>query len=273
MPNEGMPQVVEFSREDKQITVTEIEDTGIRTDAYLEFTLVPREEFGTSACGEWRQTLLDLSVTQSVQKYSTVRLVETPHCESCGQVPGVLPPICLRCGRRISVRVDRQFVAMERIDEEEVGGLPLSIELRTVGVRIEVPRAVLDALPRGPASGPSSATSEEPSEVIACRTAMSAILKAIPERILCDPCDVDGHLEVSSQGAHLYVFDTFPEGLGVCEQFHLSPQPVLRQAMERLKSCTCADPGGCIVCCHRPGVRSAEYDKSTGEWLLRSGLG
>lgn len=104
-----------------------------------------------------------------------------------------------------------------------------------------------------------------------------AILKAFPEYVRCDQDEIDGvyKLGQGEYAGRLYIYDNFPGGLGLSDEFMYDPRPVLEGALDVIERCTCIDDQGCPVClsyfrCHN---FNQALSKLAGRYLLRLLLG
>jgi DEAD/DEAH box helicase domain-containing protein len=100
-----------------------------------------------------------------------------------------------------------------------------------------------------------------------------ALLKAFPERIRCDRDEISGLYEAGEKSAPstVYVYDDFPGGLGLAEEFCTEPLSYLEEALEIIERCTCDDDEGCPVCLSHFGCPhfNANLSKFGGRYLLR----
>ena len=113
-----------------------------------------------------------------------------------------------------------------------------------------------------------------PSFYYALHSLEHALLKAFPDHIRCDRDEIGGMVETRLPGlaGRIYLYDDFPEGLGLADDFAFDPLPILAGALHLIERCTCDDDAGCPVCLAYFGCQSFNglLSKLAGRYLLRS---
>lgn len=100
-----------------------------------------------------------------------------------------------------------------------------------------------------------------------------AILKAFPEYVVCDQDEIAGvyQLDLDGQAGRLFIYDNFPGGLGLSDEFLYEARAVLEGALDLIERCTCLDDDGCPVCMAYFGCHNFNQalSKLAGRYLLR----
>jgi DEAD/DEAH box helicase domain-containing protein len=99
-----------------------------------------------------------------------------------------------------------------------------------------------------------------------------AILKAFPEYIRCDQGEIAGVYQLDQDGyaGRLFIYDDFPGGLGLSDEYVHDLRPVLEGALDVIERCTCIDDQGCPVCLSYFGCHNFNQalSKLAGRYLL-----
>ena len=104
-----------------------------------------------------------------------------------------------------------------------------------------------------------------------------AILKAFPDYKRCDQDEIGGIYQgdVDGLAGRLFIYDNFPGGLGLSDEFIYDAQTILEGGLDLIERCTCLDDEGCPICLDYFGCNqfNQSLSKLAGRYLLRSLLG
>ncbi len=186
---------------------------------------------------------------------------------------------CPKCGGPMRLRQEEEFQEKKTIDATP----PLHTDLETRAAWLDISESLIDDFerefwPRWLTEKEDNITILEPTPDHAIHSALHVILKAFSERLRCDQEEIAGTYELVRQNdvyARLYVYDNFPGGLGLADEFALEPEPILETALNIIERCTCTDDEGCPVCVARYGCKHFNHmlSKFAGRYLLRAILG
>ena len=99
-----------------------------------------------------------------------------------------------------------------------------------------------------------------------------AVLKAFPEYVRCDQDEIAGVYRLDQDGyaGRLFIYDNFPGGLGLSDEFTHDVRPILEGALDVIERCTCIDEQGCPVCLAYFGCHNFNQalSKLAGRYLL-----
>jgi DEAD/DEAH box helicase domain-containing protein len=154
--------------------------------------------------------------------------------------------------------------------QDRIGSYPLTLPphtFETQGFWLEIPDPLRDAV-RHPASGLHFMGGIHAVE--------HAMISLFPLFALCDRTDVGGiscpaHAQVGR--AAIFVYDGYPEGIGLSARCHALLDELLRATLELLRDCPCEE--GCPSCIHSPkcGSGNKPLDKRAALHLLEGLLG
>jgi DEAD/DEAH box helicase domain-containing protein len=156
----------------------------------------------------------------------------------------------------------------------------LSLSLTTMSAWFELKKPIIDAYAQRfwPRWLPDFEVQDrkrtpEPSLATALHAVQHALRKVFPEVVICDPQEVSG-LCLFEPGLppRIYVYDSFPEGLGLAEQMYDEPTPFLVRALDLIEHCNCLEDQGCPVCLslYQCPQFNAELSKLGARFILRS---
>jgi len=225
-----------------------------------------------------------VKVTTSVDQYFVYEVKSLKQCSkrTCGYKTYDLNVTrCPKCDSPMRFHQEEEFIEKKDINETP----PLRTELETHAAWLDISidmKALFEKefWPRWkePSRDKSQDAPEIPSFGHAVHSVLHALLKAFPERLRCDHDEIAGAYGLINQGnteARVYIYDNFPGGLGLADEFAEDPHPLLEQALEIIERCTCTDDSGCPVCLARFGCKefNDNLSKLAGRFLLRSMLG
>ncbi len=280
-------KVIEFDRESRQIRCRPETNRDLRTQGVeeqsAEILSVDQsrgfEEVGSQITAIWMHSGR-VKITTSVPSYRTYESRTVMRCRNrrCRhQTPNTDVHRCVKCGGAVRVKQEERMTGTFPVPMDP----PLSMELDTRACWLEFPPGVKerfdqDFWPRW-SSGDDEDAPLVPSFEHAVHSLEHAILKAFPERIRCDRDEIGGIYFLNQEGlaARLFIYDNFPGGLGLGDDFMYDPLPVLEGALDVIERCTCDEDGGCPVClaqfgCHRFNM---DLSKLAGRYLLKVLLG
>ena len=221
-----------------------------------------------------------IRITTTVPEY---RLLQTSTVMQCRnrrcrhETPNLETRHCPKCRGPVRPKQKEELIDTKTIDLTP----PLFTKLETRACWLELPPHFKKTFeqsfwPRWAVeNGNTAPAAIAPSFEHALHSVEHAILKALPEHIRCDKDEIGGIHEANAQGARIYIYDNFPGGLGLADEFADDPMPILKKALSVLERCTCADDEGCPVClslfgCH---MFNQTLSKLAGRYLLRLLIG
>jgi DEAD/DEAH box helicase domain-containing protein len=225
-----------------------------------------------------------ISITTSVPTYKIYQIQKVMQCRkrTCRQESPNLDIIrCVKCGSPVRIK------EIEKIQEERPVPItpPLSSTLETRACWLDISSATKQQYerefwPRWVDDGEDDSDMPAviaPAFEFAVHSVEHALLKAFPDQLNCDRDEVGGIYEVDagSQSTRLFIYDNFPGGLGLADEFAADPQLILRGALDVIERCTCGDDEGCPVCLPHFGCHTFNQmlSKLSGRYLLRLMLG
>ena len=136
---------------------------------------------------------------------------------------------CPKCGEVMQIRHVESIVDTRPIQTEH----PLSVDLKTRATWLTLPAALRERFeaefwPRWETNGAEyDPVSVGPSFQDAIHSTLHAILKAFPESIVCDDSEIDGIFQppFAGESESLLLYDNFPGGLGLVEEFFVTRNP------------------------------------------------
>ena len=229
-------------RDDPQLRAGGIEEFSIRINKIVQ---------PARAVGPMALALADVTVKTSVSAYRRIHTRNVARCVNrrCKhESPNIELRRCPRCNNAMRTHA---------IEDAEplpipIAGYDLSTELNTQATWIELGpavQAVYDAAfwPRWHLPDHEGNAQPHPGFSCAVASVMGALLKAFPECANCDRDDIAGvHLQHQTAW-RIYVYDNFPQGLGLAAEMAAEVLPYLQTALEYVERCTCDDTG-CPVC-------------------------
>jgi DEAD/DEAH box helicase domain-containing protein len=227
--------------------------------------------------GPMALALADVTVKTSVSAYRRIHTRNVARCVNrrCKhETPNIDLRRCPRCNSALRAH---------QIDDPEplpipITGYDLSTELNTQAAWIELGPAVQAAYdaafwPRWQEQDREGNAQPHPGFLCAVASVAGALLKAFPECANCDRDDIAG-LPVQHQTAwRIFLYDNFPQGLGLAAEFERDVVPYLQTALTYVERCTC-DDAGCPVCLFNFRARQhGTLSKLAARFLLRHMLG
>lgn len=277
-------RVVNFDTISRQILCEAQEDTNLRTKGLPAVDLARGEDVSERWIEELDLLLGngEVSVTTSVKKYYLYRTTMVMRCRSrrCRhETPNLDTRKCPVCGSAVRTKQVEKVVDTLPIRSDQ----PLESILNTRASWLEFAPAMrasfeqhfwprwMDTLLANPEAEPEIM----PRFSHAVHSLLHGVLKAFPDRVRCDRDEINGLHEVDPVGARVYVYDNFPGGLGLADEFYHDPLAFLRDGLDLIERCNCDDDDGCPVCLNHFGCSSfnAELSKFAGRFLLRLVLG
>ena len=250
-------RVDRLDKDGQRIHAVPIDEEMLRTQGYVDVEVGLRNQDGTKEGGRnVRISIGEITLSQSVTQYAVQRIEHTRVCKTCDcEHPDIERKKCPVCGRLMRLQEERRFLDMVAPIVQDGEILDLSTTLDTVGCWLSIDKPLVDAFEREflPLYEYSLSAPEASSVDIfgALSTVGNALMKTIPERILCDPRDLDGFALAKigdSHTPHFLVYDNYPEGLGLAEEMYELWRDLLAGALERIEGCSCENDVGCPVC-------------------------
>lgn len=280
-------KVLKFDRESHQILCRPEPNRDLRTQGVEERTVEilsidqsdGHDDIQSRVAEIWMHSGR-VKVTTSVSMYKTYETRTVMRCRNrrCRhETPNLDVRRCVKCGGAVRVKQSERMTGTYPIPMDP----PLSMELDTRACWLEFPPGVRERFeqvfwPRW-SSGNNGDAPLVPSFEHAIHSLEHAILKAFPERIRCDRDEIGGiyFLNLEGLAARLFIYDNFPGGLGLADDYVYDPLPVIEGALSVIERCTCDEDGGCPVCLAQFGCHQFNMDlsKLAGRYLLRVLLG
>lgn len=254
--------------EEKQITILS-EDSGVKDSDLQEGVLIKSGE---------------IKLTTSVSSYVLYKTLVVMQCRNRAckhETPNLDVSRCPKCNSPVRAK------NKEEVDDEYQIPVPptLAHSLTTRSVWVDVPAKILQQFsqefwPRWQANDSKGVDPEAiaPNFEYAFHSLEHALLKAFPEYIRCDPDEIASYYDMdenSRLAGRLFIYDNFPGGLGLTDEFRYEPKPILEGALEIIERCNCIDDEGCPVCLNYFGCHNFNQalSKLAGRYLLKLLLG
>lgn len=245
-----------------------IEEFNIRVNKVIS----PAHIVGSMGLG-----LGDVTVRTSVSAYRRIHTRNVARCVNrrCKhETPNIELRRCPRCNNAMRTH---------QIDDPEplpvpITGYDLSTQLDTQAAWIELGPAVQAAYeaafwPRWHMQDQEGNSQPHPSFSCAVASVAGTLIKAFPECANCDRDDIAGVYLQHQTAWRIYIYDNFPQGLGLAAEFEHDVMPYLQTALAYVERCTC-DDAGCPVCLFNFRARQqTTLSKLASRFLLRHLLG
>jgi DEAD/DEAH box helicase domain-containing protein len=280
-------RVERFDKESRQIICRIDSSTGIRTKGLQEFTLENIGEPITTELPIYPMMIRNgrVKISTIVNQYLMYQTSTTMQCRNrrCRHSTTDLNiKVCPRCGSPVRIRQAEKVT-----DECPIEGIDLSTSLTTRATWLELPLDLSAKFEREfwPRWTQTDLYTDDiapnqriiPSFEYGVHGITHALLKAFPEFVRCDQEELDGFHKLAPDATtgHIYIYDDFPGGLGLVEEFFQEPLPLFSTALDLVERCTCDDDEGCPVCLSYFGCNkfNAGLSKFATRYLLRVFLG
>lgn len=280
-------RVERFDKESRQIICNTDSSTGIRTKGLQKFTLESIEEPATNKLPMYPIVMRNgrVKISTTVNRYLVYQTSTTMRCRNrrCRHDTTAQDvKVCPKCGGPVRVRQTEKVT-----DECPLDGIDLSTSLTTRATWLELPLDLSTQFEREfwPRWTQPDLHTEEtipnqrvvPSFGHGVHGVIHALLKAFPEFVRCDQEELDGFHELAPDATtgRIYLYDNFPGGLGLIDEFFQEPLPLFSAALDLVERCTCDDDEGCPVCLSYFGCGefNAGLSKFATRYLLRILLG
>ncbi len=224
-----------------------------------------------------------VKITNTVSKYRVYKSQTVMQCRNrpCRyESPHLETKRCPKCDSSVRAKQIEKVLEEHTLSENP----PLSTVLQTRSSWLDIPLALKkryekEFWPRWSIEDEktSDLTPIAPSFEYAIHSVEHAILKAFPERIRCDRDEIGEVYQTNLEkiAARIFIYDNFPGGLGLANDFADDPHFIIEGALEIIERCTCADDEGCPVCLTNFGCHSFNglLSKLAGRYLLYILLG
>jgi ATP-dependent helicase YprA (DUF1998 family) len=281
--NDGQKyRVVQFPKAGDDSNLILCEPVKGQTDVYTqgieEFSIRVNKVIAPArAVGPMGLALGDVTVKTSVSAYRRIHTRNVARCVNrrCKhESANIELRRCPRCNNAMRTH---------QIEDPEplpipITGYDLSTQLDTQAASIELGPAVQTAYeaafwPRWQTQDNAGDAEPHPSFSCAVASVMGALLKAFPECANCDRDDIAGVYTQHQTAWQIYLYDNFPQGLGLAAEFAEDALPYLQTALAYVERCTC-DDAGCPVCLFNFRARQqSTLSKLAARFLLRHLLG
>ena len=218
-----------------------------------------------------------IEIATGVNSYLLYKIQPVMQCRNrkCRyETPNLDTKRCLKCNSPVRSKNHEEVV-----DEYAMPTPPaLERKMRTRAVWLNLPVTLREQFtrefwPRWEKAGVNNQASESaPDFGYAIHSLEHVILKAFPEYVRCDQDEIAGvyQLDLDGLAGRLFLYDNFPGGLGLSEEFLFNAQSILTGALDLIERCTCIDDEGCPVCLAYFGCHcfNQALSKLAGRYLL-----